>query len=585
MAYSLRSKVDVEDRDNVTPSEDTLILTDQESQDLDLTISESNESESLNDSTIVEKMKESTSNESESSNDSSVIEKMNESESNEPRNENVQDNENQNRMFSMLADMISGMNKDMSNNMSKLSSELRNEMSEKMEKIDKSNLGLSDKIDKNNLELKQEIKRISSQFNEKVKEIVRDVDNKVGELSSKTQELESKITSIETDVIDEFSKIRKQIVKVDEHGKFNLKNQGQKLGKEVDRLDAKIDNGISEVEHLRCQFKEHKEQIQEKVEEGLNKQVNVNSFVGYDKHEFQMTINKKNPMTFIIGLDNYLERNHIKEWIKIKGIIENNFHSEKNYSQKDWWEFIKDDLDNLSLFKSKFISKYWSKESQKWSRSDLQFGKYRIGSTVTPSEYFIGKFNIAKNFIPAMEHTMIFELLRGHYDETISTAAIVRNISNAENFIQLLDEFAEMDKYKTFRKNYNDKTIKINHSDKTFNENISSNQPNISNEQNRNNKFAQGNSNENFQGRPYYRNQNQSQFYGQNYKNGFNRGNQQPYYNYYQNRQQGNQMNSQEQARNISNSNSQQSSTNTAVNLITTSENVTQSNAPHLNSQ
>ncbi|XP_039282766.1 probable serine/threonine-protein kinase fhkB [Nilaparvata lugens] len=132
--------------------------------------------------------------------------------------------------------------------------------------------------------------------------------------------------------------------------------------------------------------------------------------------------------------------------IEQKGIIENNFNQNSNHRQ--WWEYVQVDLTSFSQFKDRFIDRMWSPAIQSKIKVRLSGEKFQPGRGQSLTEYFISRYNIARNFVPALESSVVFTMLIGHFDDVITSAAIVRNAKDPDAFLQVLNDFVDQEQYR-----------------------------------------------------------------------------------------------------------------------------------------
>lgn len=403
---------------------------------------------------------------------------------------------NVNSKMDILMKFLEEQNKSIKNEFKKqdeAKNEIKNEIKSEINSVKNEINGLNQKLNRQNDKFDEKFNEIKAQFqtinqkvecqDKKIEKVRSELDKKITkqesrldqycmknnkeieEMQVKTKKLEVQVGQVTETMNKNTSQLKDEINNINEemenvrasvHQQSAMQiNLEDRITKNLNILEVRQNEEAVKVCTLQLNVEKNSETV-DKLQKKISSQVNfvpqVNNCFPSDKYEFQMSIDRRNPMNFINSLTEYLSRNHITEWGKIKSILDNNLN--KTYQQQEWWDFVKTDIDSFESFKNKFISKMWSQDIQKKARQELQFGKYVIGSKLTLSEYFISKFNICKNLIPAIDKDTIFEMLKNHYNENIITAAIVRNVKNAEEFIKVLDAFSLLDEYRV-NKNQN----------------------------------------------------------------------------------------------------------------------------------
>lgn len=314
----------------------------------------------------------------------------------------------------------------------------------------------------------------SQEVKTEIKTVVSRLDNIDKKYEKKVEILDNRVSSNEKSIV-ELKEIGKKQINLVSERIDEIKSKCQSNFLKIGQLNVQVD---SLVESTRKNFETFEEVLVEKCQENTVKINNVHNIVSdqnieilklkdsvtsdkfcssnssgikeiiisKDFSDFRMKIDYLNPMSFMVNLKDYLKRNNICNWDKIRNILDNNF--ENDFKLKEWWSYIKLDLLNFNDFEAKFTDKLWSKEIQRTARHDLRFGKYKIGGQLSLTEYFIHKANIAKHLTPSLDKEEILELLMDHYDQNIITASIVRNVKSADDFIKLLENFCHTEKYR-----------------------------------------------------------------------------------------------------------------------------------------
>ena len=94
-----------------------------------------------------------------------------------------------------------------------------------------------------------------------------------------------------------------------------------------------------------------------------------------------------------------------------------------------------------TLFKEKFIKKYWDENVCFQISSDLQFRRHITNGNLCRVECAIKMMNNAKDLIPPPSENEIVSKLSRHFLGDIRTAIIIINVKTHENLIELLDAF------------------------------------------------------------------------------------------------------------------------------------------------
>ena len=107
----------------------------------------------------------------------------------------------------------------------------------------------------------------------------------------------------------------------------------------------------------------------------------------------------------------------------------------------DWWQIIKDEVNNFQTFLNKFSRRFWNEKAQHELRRKLEFGCHQVGKMGSRSEYAIRLYAEAKELRPTISPGEIIQKLARHFNEEIKYAIIGRGISHMDDLVELLENF------------------------------------------------------------------------------------------------------------------------------------------------
>lgn len=288
--------------------------------------------------------------------------------------------------------------------------------------IDQCKASFKDEVAKLNTKVDNNEKILSDFKNNSTKQIT-DIDSKIKGMNTFQGKLDEKLVLIEN--------------RVGEIEKTCAQKMKDLIGEQITVVSDKI-NSVSEG------VLQNKKVIENLQEVNRNRELQNSHYENFNYHQdchydYKVSVNYCNPMQFIEGLKNYIQTNKLTNWERIKLMLSDCFKGDSKISF--WWDFVREDVNNLDEFICAFKKKFWSDKIQ-WSfREDLRFGRFKYNEGLTFSEYYIRKFNVARYLTPRLTDEEIFMSLFEHYDDQIKTAALVRNIKNSQDFIVMLDEF------------------------------------------------------------------------------------------------------------------------------------------------
>ena len=107
----------------------------------------------------------------------------------------------------------------------------------------------------------------------------------------------------------------------------------------------------------------------------------------------------------------------------------------------DWWQIVKEEVNNLQTFLSRFSRRFWNEQAQHELRRKLEFGSHQGGRMGSRAEYAIRLYAEARELQPIMSPGEIIQKLARHYNEEIKYAIVGRGISHIHSLVELLENF------------------------------------------------------------------------------------------------------------------------------------------------
>ena len=110
-------------------------------------------------------------------------------------------------------------------------------------------------------------------------------------------------------------------------------------------------------------------------------------------------------------------------------------------SSGNWWQIIKEDVNDLVSFIENFSKRYWNEPMQLEIRRRLKFGCHQLGKGVSRVDYAISMYTEARELSPQPSVKEIIYKLARHFSEEIKYAIIGRGIAEMDQLIELLESF------------------------------------------------------------------------------------------------------------------------------------------------
>lgn len=244
--------------------------------------------------------------------------------------------------------------------------------------------------------------------------------------------IEEEIGKRQNEIREEGKKIRQD---VNEHNgmvykKLEQIETGQVVANsKIELIETNLGINSEEIKELKIRI--------EGVQIGKSNSVSEKIVIEKRSERVKLLVDVENPMQFVKNLKEECERNDVTEWNDIYNIINHCLSQDKNFSC--WWIFVKGEVNNLEGFVEKFKHKYWSDVVQNKVKCNLFNGRYSNKSE-SMADYFLKKFNQARFLEPNMGEPILVQLLSEHFEKEIRWMRVSHKITDAESFIQLLDE-------------------------------------------------------------------------------------------------------------------------------------------------
>lgn len=97
------------------------------------------------------------------------------------------------------------------------------------------------------------------------------------------------------------------------------------------------------------------------------------------------------PVRFLNNFTNYVEAVGATEHTT-RFLIEQALRS----TASDWWEHVRDRVDNLEDFRDRFLHRFWNSSTQARIRRELEFGTYTAANNLSRSEYVLRLYNMVR---------------------------------------------------------------------------------------------------------------------------------------------------------------------------------------------
>lgn len=141
------------------------------------------------------------------------------------------------------------------------------------------------------------------------------------------------------------------------------------------------------------------------------------------------------PMNFVRELEEYLQVLDVSDDLGLKLIGQS-----LTNDAKDWWVARRDVISTWEDFKTRFLARYWSEETQREVKRDLVFGYYLPESKLGWSEYAGRKYAVARGLNPPLSEAEIVGNLTRHFGDAVVEGARCRNITDIDRLLEFLDQ-------------------------------------------------------------------------------------------------------------------------------------------------
>lgn len=117
----------------------------------------------------------------------------------------------------------------------------------------------------------------------------------------------------------------------------------------------------------------------------------------------------------------------------------------------NWWDVVRQQVDNYEQFKSVFKNKYWSEAVQHQVRTDIESGRYDPNRGMTPTSYFWSKISVARYLEPPIQEEILCTKLCFHFDENIRRARLSAQVKTIAVMENLLSDYENEEYYRKRR--------------------------------------------------------------------------------------------------------------------------------------
>lgn len=268
---------------------------------------------------------------------------------------------------------------------------------------------------------KKQIEEHSVKFSLELRKIQNAIKQIAEESDTNIETCNNKILTVEKSLKDQttvnYEILRTKIIKVNEevHEKvteLNLKHDSLKTGidSEIKKLRNRPISQVSGSDNTKT----------------LTKQLKLPTYSGKSWEK---------PMNYIRELEEYFTLLGVEDTLTLR-LIGQSLISDA----KEWWIARRDVINTWEEFKTKFLDRFWGKETQRDFRKDLEFGHYKSDTKLTWSEYASRKFATAVCLRPRISDKEIVLNLIRHFGEHIVEAATCRGIEDIDALLRFLDE-------------------------------------------------------------------------------------------------------------------------------------------------
>ena len=108
---------------------------------------------------------------------------------------------------------------------------------------------------------------------------------------------------------------------------------------------------------------------------------------------------------------------------------------------QDLWRIVKEEVNNLQTFLSRFSRRFWNEQAQHELRRKLEFGSHQGEKMGSRAEYAICLYAEPRELRPMMSHGEIIQKLARHYNEEIKYAIVGHGIAHIDSLVELLENF------------------------------------------------------------------------------------------------------------------------------------------------
>lgn len=238
----------------------------------------------------------------------------------------------------------------------------------------------------------------------------------------------------------EFNLLRQNLNEANETSRFTVEELLSTFHSQIENQKKMFDEQVQKHDE---QKRELENKLRRLEEQTVRRQIGVGSYVqATPSWERDVKIPsydgtfKEKPMSFLHQLEKFCESRGMNE-NEISRMIRQSLGG----IAQEWWEIVGEPDDKFVDFKRKFERKFWSEETQRKVKKNLEFGSYRHDSHETRVEYAIRRFRSAKDLKPTIPDHEIVECLSRHFDDTIQSAVLTRGIGDIQALISLLEKF------------------------------------------------------------------------------------------------------------------------------------------------
>lgn len=105
----------------------------------------------------------------------------------------------------------------------------------------------------------------------------------------------------------------------------------------------------------------------------------------------------------------------------------------------DWWEYVKNTVNNPQEFRQKFMQRFWDSRAQLKVKRDLEHGHFKATQMCNRSEYVMQLYNSVTMLAEPPSEAVAVECFSRHFDEQVHMAVLSQGVRTIDGLILVLD--------------------------------------------------------------------------------------------------------------------------------------------------